>query len=342
MTTLMPHTWHSSAWDRLVEARTQHRLPHALLLAGPEGVGKRRFARALANYLLCQQPSAAATGEQWGACGQCRACILFTANSHPDLVWITPEENSKTVKVDQIRALTDFVVKTSQLGGMKIAVIEPAESMNINAANALLKNLEEPGTDMHLVLISDAPGRLLPTIRSRCLQTAFAVPPTEQCLPWLAAATGSNESATRLLSLAGGRPLAALAMHEGDALSVRDGLRDIWFALWQRQRDCFAVAAQWMEFEPADVLAWAALWLQDAIRSAAGGVAESLGDAEVAQRFVPLLEAHHHQGTAVSLLLKLDQVNEIRRQLAMGANPNKQLLLEHLAACLVSKHRRQI
>jgi len=320
----------------LVEANSRVRLTHALLLAGPDGVGKRRFARALANYLLCLDPVAA-----MGACGQCRSCKLIAAQTHPDMVWIAPEEKSRAIKVDQIRALADFVAKTSHLCGKKIAVIEPAEAMNINAANALLKNLEEPSANTHLLLVSDAPGRLLATVRSRCLQSMFGVPASANCLPWLASITGSNAAAERLLRLAGGRPLTALAMHEGDALTVRDALRDIWLHLWQ-QRDCFAVASKWMDFESSDVLNWAAIWLQDAIRSQAGADELGIGDVESAQLFAKTGSNWVDQNNAAGLLAKLDYVNEVRRQLAAGANPNKQLLLESLAATLVSKHRLQI
>jgi len=335
VTALAPHTWHAEQWNLLVDANSRDRLPHALLLAGPDGVGKRRFARALVSYLLCSEAVS-----MTAACGQCRSCKLIAAQTHPDIVWIAPEENSRAIKVDQIRALTDFVGKTSQLGGKKIAVIEPAEAMNINAANALLKNLEEPAGDTHLLLVSDAPGRLLPTIRSRCLQSLFGVPSSGSCLPWLATITGSNASAERLLRLASGRPLAALAMHEGDALTLRDGLRDIWLQLWQ-QRDCFATASKWMDSEPADVLHWASVWLQDAIRSKSGADESAIGDFESAQYFA---KAGHwaDQNDVAGLLSKLDHINEIRRQLAAGANPNKQLLLESLAATLVSKHRLQI
>jgi len=213
--------------------------------------------------------------------------------------------------------------------------------MNINAANALLKNLEEPSADTHLLLVSDAPGRLLATVRSRCLQSMFGVPPASACLPWLANITGSNASAERLLRLAGGRPLAALAMHEGDALTVRDALRDIWLQLWS-QRDCFAVAAKWMDFESSDVLNWTAIWLQDAIRSHAGADEFGIGDIESAQLFAKAEPNWTDQNNAAGLLTKLDFVNDTRRQLAAGANPNKQLLLESLAATLVSKHRLQI
>lgn len=336
MTALAPHSWHTDQWSLVIDASAHERLPHAMLFAGPEGVGKRRFAQSLANYLLCLRPLSAVS-----ACGECRSCKLIAAKTHPDMVWIAPEESSRAIKIDQIRSLADFVGKTSQLGGKKIAIIEPAESMNINASNALLKNLEEPAGDTHLLLVSDAPGRLLPTIRSRCLQSMFGVPAMSACLPWLASITGSNISAERLLQLASGRPVAALALHEGDSLALRDALREVWLSLWQ-QRDCFAAAVKWMGFELPDVLHWAAIWLQDSIRSKSGAGESGIGDVESAQRFASTSQHWAAQLDAAALLSKLDYINEVRRQLATGANPNKQLLLESLAANLLSKHRLRI
>jgi DNA polymerase-3 subunit delta' len=335
MTLPSAYGWHVGQWHLLVDANQQARLPHALLFAGPAGVGKRRFAHALASYLLCSAPTAEAQ-----ACGRCRSCQLIAAQTHPDLLWLAPEDNSRAIKIDQIRGVADFVGKTSQMGGRKIAIIEPAEAMNANAANALLKNLEEPAGDTHLLLVSDAPGRLLPTIRSRCLQTIFGIPPREPSLEWLTPVVGSATVAARLLQLAGGRPLAALAMHEGDALTVRGRLRDIWQALWRD--DCFSIAAKWMEFELTDILDWAAIWLQDAVRHKSGADESAIADSESLQLFMRDESGWLQAGDGASLLARLDHVNEIRRQLASGANPNKQLLLESLAAELASKRRHRI
>ena len=108
----------------------------AYLLYGPAGIGKRALAEHWAAQLLCQRPAAA------GACGECKACQLLAAGTHPDYFVLEPEEAEKPIRVDQVRDLVGFVVQTAQLGGRKVVLLEPAEAMNVNAANALLKALK--------------------------------------------------------------------------------------------------------------------------------------------------------------------------------------------------------
>jgi len=336
VTTLHPYTWQNRHWSQLLEVVNDDRLPHAMLFSGPEGIGKRRFVSAFAALNLCK----GVTREVGHACGECRACIFLSANSHPDLLWIAPEDNSRAIKVDQIRALTDFVYKTSQLGGNKVAVIEPAESMNLNAANALLKVLEEPSRDTFLLLVSDAPARLLATIRSRCLQIGFPVPDESFSLDWLGGITGSKEVANDLLRLSSGRPLAALALHEGNALAMRVALADSWLDLWTRKRTAMSIAASLGEFEIEEVLAWVNLWLQDIVRWQSGAREQVLADSATCLR---LVQSGNDTSVPIitDVIAMLDLIADFRRQLARGANPNKQLLLERLATSFVSKHRHQ-
>ena len=129
------YPWQGAQWSHCVELQRAGRLPHALLLAGPEGVGKRRFALALAQSLMCEQ-----SGPQ-GPCGECRQCHFNLAATHPDLKLLTFEEKAKQIKVDQVRGLIDFFSQTAQQGGYKVTLIAPAEAMNINAAGA--KQLNE-------------------------------------------------------------------------------------------------------------------------------------------------------------------------------------------------------
>jgi len=172
------YPWQDSLWQQLA-GRSQH--AHAYLLHGPAGIGKRALAERLMASLLCQRP----TPE---ACGECKSCLLLKAGSHPDNYILEPEEADKAIKVDQVRDLVSFVVQTAQLGGRKVVLIEPVESMNINAANALLKSLEEPSGDTVLLLVSHQPSRLLPTIKSRCVQQACPLPGEAMSLQWLAQA----------------------------------------------------------------------------------------------------------------------------------------------------------
>lgn len=214
------------------------RLPHALLLHGPRGVGKLELAERFAGYLLCEQ--AGRTGQ---ACGACEGCRWYSAGSHPDVRLIEPEaiarrpahaqeeggeegeaeegarrrgarKPSTEIRVDEIRVLADFVNIGSHRGGRRVAILHPAEDMNAHAANALLKSLEEPPAGAMFILVSHRPARLLPTIRSRCVALPVPVPDENVAQRWLAA-QGVREPA-RWLAFAGGAPRRALDYAAGE------------------------------------------------------------------------------------------------------------------------------
>src|SRR5688572_26938007 len=157
-TSLLP--WQQAQFNRLHALWSNARLAHAWLLTGLPGVGKLSFALHLTRHLLCRQATAQ------GPCGNCQDCHLFSVGSHPDWLLLQPE--TRQLKIEQIRDAIGFAQNTSQRGGAKVIVLEPAEAMNLNAANALLKILEEPPAGTFLLLISGQPGLLLPTLRSRC------------------------------------------------------------------------------------------------------------------------------------------------------------------------------
>ncbi|MCH8505093.1 MAG: DNA polymerase III subunit delta' [Ectothiorhodospiraceae bacterium] len=197
--------WHETLWERPQQLRRTGRLPHALLLAGLPGVGKLQLANRLAAQLLCREPGSL------GACGECQACHLLDAGSHPDIRRTTPEGESRVIRIDSVRALTEFIGMKSQYGGYKIAIIHPADRMNRNAANSLLKTLEEPPEKVLLILVADRASLLPATIRSRCQQMAVAAPSREQAVSWLEAqAPELAAQAALLLPFAGGAPLRAL------------------------------------------------------------------------------------------------------------------------------------
>ncbi|MEO6799138.1 MAG: DNA polymerase III subunit delta', partial [Rhodanobacter sp.] len=183
---MTPQPWHAEHWSRLQARRERDELPHALLLCGAAGLGKRAFAQRFIHGLFC---SDSANGD---ACGRCRSCLLIEAGSHPDLVVLgfglrrdgTPRTE---IVVDQIRDLSARLAMRSQLGGWQIAMIDPADAMNAAAANALLKTLEEPAAQTMLVLLADSPWRLPQTIRSRCQRIEFQLPETAVALAWLQA-----------------------------------------------------------------------------------------------------------------------------------------------------------
>lgn len=193
--------WHAAAWSRLDRARRDGRLPHALLLSGPSGLGKSVFARRLSDALVC-------AGGDGDACGRCAACRQAAAGSHPDQRWIGPEAPGKAIRIDAIRDVIRHDALTAQPGGYRVTVIDPADAMNRAAANALLKTLEEPASRSVLILVSSHPDRLLPTIRSRCQIVPFALPAEQTSLEWLASRVDTE--ARPLLAIAGGAPLRAL------------------------------------------------------------------------------------------------------------------------------------
>lgn len=207
--------WNRDLWNLVWQAGD--RLPPALLLAGPVGVGKSQFAESLAQAALC---SARTSSNQ--ACGICHPCRLFLAGAHPDIRILeasAPEENGageaaasaappRVIGVERIRELREFIEISSHLGGRKVVLINPAERLHVSAANALLKALEEPSPGTVFALVSARPVQLLPTLRSRCFRLDFRVPSNPDALRWLR--EEGIEEPEAALAHAGNAPLAAV------------------------------------------------------------------------------------------------------------------------------------
>jgi len=179
MAELSPYPWQRPLWQGLLDRLRDGRLPHALLLSGPAGMGKQEFASRFSRAILCDSPN-----EDGSACGQCRGCQLMQAGSHPDYLLVAPEEEGKAIGIDAVRELARFQALKSQYGRQRVIQLQPADALNPNSANALLKTLEEPAGDTILLLTTDRPMALLPTIRSRCQKIIFRpmATPTEEIL----------------------------------------------------------------------------------------------------------------------------------------------------------------
>ncbi len=246
--------WQRAPWARFAERSAAGTVPHAILLHGPAGTGKYRFAWALVRRLLCSEVKA---GE---ACGHCRSCTLaHPGGAHPDLVHVTVGEDRQQILVEQIRELGAALMLAPALGGRRVALLEPAGSMNRNAANALLKTLEEPGPDSHLILLADRLDRLPATILSRCQSTHLAPPPPAEGSAWLAGECPGSDPGERelALDLAGGAPLLAKILLAGNVPHQARQLAADLDRLAAGQADLTAVQAAWSQW-PADRL-WATI-----------------------------------------------------------------------------------
>ena len=207
---------HESTWNYLQSLRS--RLPHALLIIGQRGLGKFALAQAFAKSLLCEEPLDGRL-----SCGKCLACNWFEQGNHPDYRLLQPQalvedleaeegkkKASQQITIDQIRGLDEFFNVGTHRAGLRIVIANPAEAMNRNTANALLKTLEEPGQNTLFLLVSSEPLRILPTIRSRCQTVPVSVPPAAVCEAALGEA-GLAEPG-RWLALAGGSPGVAIEL----------------------------------------------------------------------------------------------------------------------------------
>lgn len=243
------YPWHASLWASL--SRQFDQLPHALLLQGRPGLGKHAFAVQLARALLCAQPQSGV------ACGRCHGCRLFQAGNHPDLSGVGLLEEARSITVDQIRVLGEFLSLRPHTASRKLVIISPAEAMNIHAANSLLKLLEEPPLGSLLLLVTSHPARLPATVRSRCGRVLFRAPSNEEARTWLQARPGGNgEASQRLLELAGGAPLLADALTRENFPELRAKLLQDLVAISQGREQPVACAARWKGKGVRRILGW--------------------------------------------------------------------------------------
>jgi len=254
----MVYPWSSEAFKALLERKG--RLPHALLLLGRDGIGKLACAEALARALLCEH-----SAKDGSACGQCAACAWMEQGSHPDFRRLEPEKlaaeqgeaeqggerkASVQIPVEQVRGIAGFINLSSHRGGAKVVLIHPAEALNLNAANALLKNLEEPPPNCYFLLVAHRWHQLLPTLRSRCEQVVLPLPGRMVARDWLG--QQKLKHADLALAQAGGAPLLALKFDEEYWEQREAFLR----AITGSRFDALRVAEQFRESAPAVIVGW--------------------------------------------------------------------------------------
>ena len=264
MNALQQYPWITPLYQSLLRNQQQSKLPHALLVTGIDGLGKLAMSQLFANTLLCQKPVATTTDEQITTpCGHCHDCQLFQAENHPDYLFIEPEKKAGNILVDQIRKLTDFVSLKSHLGGMQIILINQAHSLNRNAANSLLKTLEEPTQNVLLLLVSSNPNRLPATVKSRCQRRVMEAPVLDSALQWLSATDSSHspERAAMALKLSSGAPILAHSYLVDGVLALYYTQFKQFLGLSSQQVSVVDVAAMWSKENTHLSVHWLLYWV---------------------------------------------------------------------------------
>jgi DNA polymerase III subunit delta' len=320
--------WHQSVIDQTKSAWTAGRLPHAILLQGADGLGKRELAAWVAAAVLCETST-----DTLNYCGKCASCQLIAAGSHPDYRWVSPEEDKQLISVDQIREATTKLTQTSYRRGYKIAIVEPAHQMTVQAANSLLKTLEEPTQNSLLILITSRPSSLLPTVRSRCQKITVSSPNAEETLRWLEAETGKTVDPT-LVEFTGNAPLRALEYAGGRFAAMDSDMQGALGALVSGRADVTHVAAEWTKKnelpELPNRLTWLDLWLTSAARMAIGGTAD-LFTFPARSPHLPSLPATLNISAIYGVV---DQIRALKAQLARTAL-QRELAIESLLIALL-------
>lgn len=329
-----PLPWQVSQWQRVSAAYDSEQLAHAYLFSGNKGLGKAIFVNAFANLMLCLAPIStnSVSSPCRIACGECTNCKKGGPSYHPDIMQIETDEGSKNIKIEQIRSLSDFVIRSSHSGGAKVAIIHSAHLLNGNAANALLKTLEEPSNNTYLFLITDYPGRLMATIRSRCQKLHFANPEPELASTWLHGILGEG-NIDSLLSASGNSPLIALQLAAGDSLSSRQQFLQSLGEIKQGRGSIQASLSLASSLGEAEVLQHFSASLSTLIRYSLTGKQENENDAATANLCAmlnPSQDAENNKAIATALLDFYGEVENARKQLASVSNPNPQLIMESL------------
>lgn len=292
------YPWQQDDWTRLQSLR--ERASQGLLFQGQKGIGKLDLALNFARALLCQHPLSSGF-----ACGACPSCHWLEQDSHPDFRLVQPESEteeveagkkpSRQISVAQIRTLADFMGMSAHQGGRRVVIIHPAETMNSNAANALLKNLEEPPPGLLFILVTHKAQALLPTLLSRCLSINLSVPDAASALRWLAGQGVRNPADA--LAVAGFSPLQARLTAAQSGSDVRDKL--LRAVRQPASLDVFALAEVLQKTEQVLVVQWLQQWCYDLS----------------SQKLTGTLRYHPHEQAAISqLVATLDALNLARLQ----------------------------
>lgn len=318
MTTIFP--WQTDVWQTLTTRVKQHNLPHALLLTGIKGIGKTEFARAFAEWLVCQ----ATLDEK--PCGKCRSCQLVNTPAHPDLTEIHPEGASLTIKIDQIRHLTAYIANTAHFHGYRVITLHEAHRLQPAASHALLKTLEEPPQQVLFMLLTDKKHQITPTIASRCQTLKFPTPNVDQVTAWISTQTINNSTPypiDLLMHLAQGSPLETLALMQNDSLGWREHIINDVAGVMLGQLNPLGFSEKYKSLALSQFLFWLSTMIADIIQL----------KVQATQRVMhadhmPLLKQLAKQSHTAALYAYLDSIYRIIEQVGRGANLNHALTID--------------
>ena len=296
----MELTWLKSISSGWLARLEQGRVPHAVLLLGPVGTGKR----ATAVWMAQQRLGLKDTGDL--------PVYPFEVPGHADLRWVCTPEDKHSIGVDQVRTLINELNLTSYEGGGKVTVIDSAHVMTINAANSLLKTLEEPPGDALIVLVADRVGNLPATVFSRCQRINFNRPAASESLTWLDRLQPGT-AWSKSLEAAGGAPLAAIEALE--RVSDTDSMAREFVDVAENRATPLLVAARWAKYEPRFVLDWLCVQIQWCIHRHSGNLGASAKG-----RSLDLSDSVLHRIDRRNLFCYLDTINRLRGQAAGSFN----------------------
>ena len=310
MNAYAPYSWQQAQMQRLEHAIEQQRLPHAILISGPAGVGKQHLADCLIHRVLKKHMTSA------------KFEALLAAGTHPDVRIVSLLNDKKQIAVDQIRALSEGLALTPQISNIKIAVIQPAELMNRAAANALLKTLEEPSGNTLIILLSHNPGRLPLTIRSRCQHIPQRMPDSREAGIWLSEQGVTNYQA--YLELTSGAPLLAESAAENKWLEQHQYLLDDLSGLIDRQGNIVSISAKWRESDVTLLIRW----IKNLVKSLVISKLSEQITSDMAGNFLKNLKISLDRIDLIKLIGYSDFLDQ--SELEINNNLNRELFLEQI------------
>jgi DNA polymerase-3 subunit delta' len=307
--------WLGHPQERLRAAIGSDHLPHSLLILSVPGLGAEQLANWITALVLCESPATR-------PCDACPSCRLLRSDSHPDAHVVRLEDDAQQIKVDQVRGLIESLALKSYRGGYKVGVIEGAEALNANGANAFLKTLEEPSANTVLIMIARPNHRLPATIASRCLRLTLRPPAAGDAIAWLNANVPGTKPWHAALELAGGAPLLAMQLDAEGLAAIDADMRQSIAELAEGSVDITLLADRWVRSNPGIRIGWLENWITQRVYA-------SLGAATSHQTAEPVrLPAALLKPKIRALFELMDAARDVRRLASTGMN--QQLALEAL------------